>query len=58
TRKVRQRPNSEPPEYWIAVVSYKYEKSLMTSSQRNINPLGLRIMSYRVNPEAANNVGG
>ncbi|PPT94003.1 virB8 family protein [Xanthomonas arboricola] len=58
TRKVRQRPNAEPPEYWIAVVSYKYEKSLMTSSQRNINPLGLRIMSYRVNPEAANNVGG
>ncbi|WP_045757467.1 type IV secretion system protein (plasmid) [Xanthomonas albilineans] len=58
TRKVRQRPTSEPPQYWIAIIGYKYEKSLMTASQRNLNPLGLRITSYRVNSESANSVGG
>ncbi|WP_058362020.1 virB8 family protein [Xanthomonas translucens] len=58
TRKVRQRPTSEPPQYWIAIIGYKFEKSLMTASQRNLNPLGLRITSYRVNSESANKVGG
>jgi len=58
TKQVRQRPLAEAAQYWIATVAYKYEPSLMTARQRYINPLGFRVLSYRVNAEAAAAVGG
>ena len=58
TKKLRSRPIPEPSEYWIATMSYRYESSVMTAQQRMLNPMGLRISSYRVNAETANRVGG
>ena len=45
----RSRPN--PPEYWIAQLSFHYPSSLMTSDQRQLNPLGFHVRAYDVQPE-------
>lgn len=45
----RSQPN--PPEYWIAQINYHYPSSLMTSKQRDINPLGFRARGYSKQPE-------
>ena len=45
----RSRPN--PPEYWIAQINFHYPSSLMTSDQRQLNPLGFHVRAYDVQPE-------
>ncbi len=45
----------EPQKEWIAVLAYKYENFPETASQRFINPLGFRVLSFRAQPVA---VGG
>lgn len=45
----RSRPN--PPEYWIAQINFHYPSSLMTSDQRQLNPLGFHVLAYDVQPE-------
>lgn len=58
TTRYRQRPQDEPPKYWIATLAYEYKKLPMTAQQRYINPLGFRVTSFRVNSENASVVGG
>ncbi|WP_079949118.1 type IV secretion system protein [Salmonella enterica] len=55
---MRQRPNPEPPRYWIATIAYEYKALPMTAQQRYINPLGFRVTSYRKNAENVGAVGG
>lgn len=45
----KSRPN--PPEYWIAQIAFHYPSNLMTSEQRQLNPLGFHVRSYDVQPE-------
>ncbi|WP_193061073.1 virB8 family protein [Halomonas sp. 3A7M] len=45
----RSRP--DPVEYWIAQINYHYPNSTMTSTQREVNPLGFRVRGYEVQPE-------
>ena len=58
TKRYRQRPQDEAPQYWIATMAYEYKKLPMTAQQRYINPLGFRVTSFRRNLENANAVGG
>ena len=58
TKRYRQRPQDEAPQYWIATIAYEYKKLPMTAQQRYINPLGFRVTSFRRNLENANAVGG
>jgi type IV secretion system protein VirB8 len=53
-----QRGVDEKPQYWIATIGYGYQKDPMTSSQRMLNPLGLKVASYTKRAEAANSVAG
>lgn len=53
--KHRDRPLAQPKKEWIAILAYKYENFPETAKQRFINPLGFRVLSYRVQPVA---VGG
>ncbi len=53
--KYRDRPMPELQKEWIAVLAYKYENFPETASQRFINPLGFRVLSFRAQPVA---VGG
>ncbi|HBV4265969.1 TPA: type IV secretion system protein [Klebsiella pneumoniae] len=57
-QRIRQRPNPEPPRYWIATIAYEYKALPMTAQQRYINPLGFRVTSYRKNAENVGTVGG
>ncbi|HCB4700148.1 TPA: type IV secretion system protein, partial [Klebsiella pneumoniae] len=57
-QRIRQRPNPEPPRYWIATIAYEYKALPMTAQQRYINPLGFRVTSYRKNAENVGAVGG
>lgn len=52
TRRARSNPVDDPPKHWIAILGYSYKSLVMNSSQREINPLGFRVTSYRVNPES------
>ncbi|WP_427047281.1 virB8 family protein [Halomonas casei] len=47
----RSRSQVDSPEYWIAQINYHYPNSTMTSSQREVNPLGFRVRAYDVQPE-------
>lgn len=51
-RRVRSNPVDDPPRHWIAVMGYTYQALPMNATQRQINPLGFRVTSYRVNPES------
>lgn len=44
--------DGSPVQKWIATVAYQFKPSLqMTEQQRLTNPLGFRVVSYRVDPE-------
>ena len=52
----RLAPNGEnldqtPVQNWIATLAYKYDSGMMTDQQRLINPLGFKVLTYRVDPE-------
>lgn len=43
--------DGSPVQNWIATIAYKYESGRMTQQQRLVNPLGLKVLNYRVDPE-------
>ncbi|ECB6713972.1 type IV secretion system protein [Salmonella enterica] len=51
TRRARSNPVDDQPKHWIAIVGYEYRALAMNAKQRQINPLGLKILSWRINPE-------
>lgn len=51
TEKHRSRSLAEKPQHWIATLAYTYDNMLLKADERYINPLGFRVISYRVNPE-------
>jgi type IV secretion system protein VirB8 len=40
-----------PVQSWIATLGYKFDAGLMTEQQRLVNPLGFKVVTYRVDPE-------
>lgn len=58
TKRYRDRPNSEPPQYWIATLAYGYVKRPMKAWERFINPAGFQVTSFRPNLENVGVVGG
>ena len=46
-----ENPDGSPVQKWIATVAYLYDAGQMTEQQRLINPLGFKVVSYRVDPE-------
>lgn len=54
TTQMHHRVNDvyDPPKNFVATIGYEYVKRAMTASQRYINPLGFRVLSYRVVEEA------
>jgi type IV secretion system protein VirB8 len=51
---VRTDPNgqAQPPQPWIATVSYRWSGEPMKLEDRFVNPLGFQVTSYRRDPEA------
>ena len=43
--------DGSPLQKWIATIGFKFSAGLMTDQQRMINPLGFKVISYRVDPE-------
>jgi len=45
-------PDGAPLQKWIATIGYQYNpKQQMTEQERQINPLGFQVVSYRKDPE-------
>ncbi len=42
---------SQPPQYWAAVINYRYSGAEMTAEDRLINPLGFQVTRYRRDAE-------
>jgi type IV secretion system protein VirB8 len=57
TKRYRDRPNADPPQYWIATLAYDYVRRPMNAAERFINPAGFQVTSFRPNPESPANVG-
>lgn len=51
TQTVRDNGITEPPQYFIATIAYRFLNAQMTEAQRRINPLGFQVTSYRVDAE-------
>ncbi|HYI40650.1 MAG TPA: VirB8/TrbF family protein [Allosphingosinicella sp.] len=43
----------QPPRSWVAVIRYRYTGEPMKLEDRFVNPLGFRVVRYRVDPESA-----
>jgi type IV secretion system protein VirB8 len=43
--------DGSPVNKWIATVAFKFTNGLATEQQRLVNPLGFKVVSYRVDPE-------
>lgn len=56
-RHLHSRDQPEPRKYFIAEMSYRYASFPMTAAQREINPLGFQVTSFRSYEESANHVG-
>lgn len=41
----------QPPRSWVAVIRYRYTGEPMKLEDRFVNPLGFRVVRYRVDPE-------
>lgn len=50
---IRTDPGGRPrdPEYWAAVVDYRFDGAAMSEADRLINPLGFQVTRYRSNAE-------
>jgi len=50
---VRTDPGGRPqrPQYWAAVITYRYSNADMTAADRLINPLGFQVTRYRRDAE-------
>jgi type IV secretion system protein VirB8 len=44
--------NGFPLRKWIATISFEFKPGLMSEQQRLINPLGFKVLAYRLDPEA------
>ncbi|EGZ8458150.1 type IV secretion system protein [Salmonella enterica] len=57
TKMVLDNNGNPAPEFrvtdWIATIPFDYNKKIKTEAQRQINPLGLQVLSYRVDAEAS-----
>lgn len=42
---------SQPPQYWQAVISWRYSTEAMSAADRLINPLGFQVTRYRRDAE-------
>ena len=47
-----ENTDGSPPQKYVATIAYHYNSGLMTDQQRLINPLGFRVLTYRVDAEA------
>jgi type IV secretion system protein VirB8 len=47
-----ENPDGLPIQRWIATIAFQYRSIQMTEQQRLVNPLGFKVLSYRVDPEA------
>lgn len=47
-----ENPDGSPVHRWIATVGFKYSNGFATDQQRLVNPLGFKVITYRVDPEA------
>jgi len=56
TKMVLDNNGNPAPEFrttdWIATIPFDYNKKIKTESERQINPLGMQVLSYRVDAEA------
>lgn len=52
TRRRDQGGQSQPPAYWVAVITYRFTGEPMRMEDRLINPLGFQVTRYRRDPEA------
>ncbi len=43
--------NQTKPEYWVAILTFRYVNAPMDESDRLNNPLGFQVLSYRVDQE-------
>jgi type IV secretion system protein VirB8 len=49
-----ENSDNSPLQKWIATIAYEFKpKQQMTEQQKQVNPLGLQVASYRVDPEAS-----
>ena len=46
-----ENPDGSPVQKWIATIAFKFTNGLATEQQRFVNPLGFKVVSYRVDPE-------
>ena len=51
TRRSDPGAGEQVPQYWAAVVSYRFTGAEMTAADRLINPLGFQVTRYRRDPE-------
>lgn len=53
TTRADSEARGQPPQFWAAVLSYRFTSLGMTASDRLQNPLGFQVIRYRRDPEAA-----
>lgn len=46
-----ENPDGAPVQKWIATIAFQFTNGLATEQQRFVNPLGFKVISYRVDPE-------
>ncbi len=51
TTRTDQGANPQPPQYWVAIVSYQFTSAAMSEADRYVNPLGFQVTSYRRDAE-------
>jgi type IV secretion system protein VirB8 len=49
-----ENTDNSPLQRWVATIAFEYHSVLMSEQQRLVNPLGFKVLSYRVDPEALN----
>ncbi len=42
---------SQPPQFWVAIIGYRFTTAAMSEADRYINPLGFQVTSYRLDAE-------
>lgn len=46
-----ENTDNSPVQKWIATVVFQFKPGQMTEQQRLVNPLGFKVLTYRVDPE-------
>lgn len=50
-KPLTQGQKTPPPQRYIATIGYRYVNTAQAEKDRLVNPLGLQVLSYRVDPE-------